>query len=93
MGKLIGYARVSTRVQDTDRQVRDLLAAEVRRGDLHIEHGVSGAQTSGLAFERALDALHDVDTGTLTHGTRKNSTNLATPLGGRRDLVGLAARA
>jgi DNA invertase Pin-like site-specific DNA recombinase len=27
MGKLIGYARVSTGAQDTGRQIRDLLAA------------------------------------------------------------------
>ena len=36
MGKLIGYARVSTRQQDADRQVHDLLAAGVRRGGLLI---------------------------------------------------------
>lgn len=42
MGKLIGYARVSTRTQDTDRQVADLLSAGVRREDLYVDHGVSG---------------------------------------------------
>jgi hypothetical protein len=35
MGKLIGYARVSTRAQDTDRQIADLLAAGVRRDGLY----------------------------------------------------------
>jgi len=35
MTKLIGYARVSTKAQDTDRQVQDLLAAGVRRDDLY----------------------------------------------------------
>lgn len=34
MTKLIGYARVSTRQQSTDRQQTDLLAAGVRRDDL-----------------------------------------------------------
>ncbi|RDI00976.1 DNA invertase Pin-like site-specific DNA recombinase [Curtobacterium sp. AG1037] len=60
--KLIGYARVSARQQDTDRQEQDLLAAGVRRDDLYIDHGVSGARASRPAFDRALDALHDGDT-------------------------------
>ncbi|SDI69617.1 Site-specific DNA recombinase [Arthrobacter subterraneus] len=62
MGKLIGYARVSTRVQDTDRQVVDLLAAGVRRDDLYIDHGVSGAHARRPQFDKALDALHEGDT-------------------------------
>ena len=66
MGKLIGYARVSTRVQDTDRQVADLLAAGVRRDDLYIDHGVSGARALRPAFSRALDALHEGDTLVIT---------------------------
>ena len=44
MAKLIGYARVSTRQQSTDRQQADLLAAGVRRDDLYIDHGVSGRE-------------------------------------------------
>ncbi len=44
MTKLIGYARVSTRQQSTDRQQADLLAAGVRRDDLYVDHGVSGAR-------------------------------------------------
>jgi len=60
--KLIGYARVSTRQQDTDRQEQDLLDAGVRRDDLYVDHGVSGARASRPAFDRALDALHDGDT-------------------------------
>ena len=44
MTKLIGYARVSTRQQSTDRQEADLLAAGVRRDDLYVDHGVSGAR-------------------------------------------------
>ena len=46
MGKLIGYARVSTRAQDADRQIKDLIAAGVRRDDLYVDHGVSGARAS-----------------------------------------------
>lgn len=66
MGKLIGYARVSTKAQDTDRQERDLLAAGVRRDDLYVDHGVSGARASRLELDKALDALHDGDTLVIT---------------------------
>jgi DNA invertase Pin-like site-specific DNA recombinase len=61
MTKLIGYARVSTRQQSTDRQEADLLAAGVRRDDLYVDHGVSGARASRPQFDRALDALIDGD--------------------------------
>lgn len=57
MGKLIGYARVSTKQQSTDRQEVDLLAAGVRHDDLYIDRGVSGARASRPQFDRALDAL------------------------------------
>lgn len=66
MAKLIGYARVSTKAQDEDRQVRDLLAEGVRRDDLYIDHGVSGARASRPGFTRALDALHESDTLVIT---------------------------
>lgn len=66
MGKLIGYARVSTRQQSTDRQQADLLTAGVRRDDLYVDHGVSGARASRPQFDRALDALHDGDTLVIT---------------------------
>ena len=62
MGKLIGYARVSTRDQNTDRQQADLLSAGVRRDDLYIDHGVSGAHARRPAFDAALKALHEGDT-------------------------------
>lgn len=62
MAKLIGYARVSTRGQSTDRQETDLLAAGVRRDDLYTDHGVSGARATRPAFDRALGALHAGDT-------------------------------
>jgi DNA invertase Pin-like site-specific DNA recombinase len=66
MTKLIGYARVSTRQQSTDRQETDLLAAGVRRDDLYLDHGVSGARASRPQFDRALDALIDGDTLVIT---------------------------
>lgn len=66
MTKLIGYARVSTKAQDADRQVSDLLAAGVRRDDLYIDHGVSGARASRPGFTRALGALHESDTLVIT---------------------------
>ncbi|WP_369745634.1 recombinase family protein [Paenarthrobacter sp. AMU7] len=62
MSKLIGYARVSTRQQSTDRQRADLLAAGVRRDDIYIDQGVSGARASRPQFDRALDALMEGDT-------------------------------
>jgi DNA invertase Pin-like site-specific DNA recombinase len=62
LGKLIGYARVSTRQQATDRQEVDLLAAGVRRDDLYVDHGVSGARASRPEFDRALDAIQEGDT-------------------------------
>ncbi|MDV5999542.1 recombinase family protein [Kocuria rhizophila] len=62
MGKLIGYARVSTRSQGTDRQVTDLLGAGVRRDDLYVDHGVSGARASRPGFDQAVGALHEGDT-------------------------------
>ncbi|TBN57253.1 recombinase family protein [Glaciihabitans arcticus] len=62
MTKLIGYARVSTRQQSSDRQETDLLAAGVRRDDLYRDHGVPGARASRPNFDRAIDALHAGDT-------------------------------
>lgn len=66
MGKLIGYARVSTRGQGTDRQEADLLAVGVRRDDLYVDHGISGARASRPEFDRALAALHEGDTLVIT---------------------------
>ncbi|TIH32259.1 recombinase family protein [Subtercola vilae] len=66
MTKLIGYARVSTRPQSTDRQEADLLAAGVRRDDLYVDQGVSGARVSRPKFDRALDALEVGDTLVIT---------------------------
>ncbi|MCH6471169.1 recombinase family protein [Sinomonas terrae] len=66
MAKLIGYARVSTRQQSTDRQQADLLVAGVRRDDLYVDHGVSGARASRPQFDRALEALIAGDTLVIT---------------------------
>lgn len=66
MGKLIGYARVSTRQQSTDRQETDLLGAGVRRDDLYVDHGVSGARASRPRFDQALGALEQGDTLVIT---------------------------
>jgi DNA invertase Pin-like site-specific DNA recombinase len=64
--KLIGYARVSTRQQSTDRQEADILAAGVRRDDLYVDHGISGARASRPHFDHALDALEAGDTLVIT---------------------------
>lgn len=62
----IGYARVSTRQQSTDRQQADLLAAGVRRDDLYIDHGVSGTRAARPQFDRASGALIAGDTLVIT---------------------------
>jgi DNA invertase Pin-like site-specific DNA recombinase len=59
--KLIGYARVSTRHQETERQVADLLEAGVRPDDLYVDHGVSGALATRPEFARAMEALQTGD--------------------------------
>ena len=64
--KLIGYARVSTRQQSTDRQQVDILAAGVRRDDLYVDHGISGARASRPHFDRAINALETGDTLVIT---------------------------
>lgn len=66
MTKLIGYARVSTRPQSTERQQTDLIAAGVRRDDLYVDQGVSGARASRPQFDRALGALQAGDTLVIT---------------------------
>ncbi|WP_137772160.1 MULTISPECIES: recombinase family protein [unclassified Microbacterium] len=66
MTKLIGYARVSTRQQSTDRQEVDLLAAGIRRDDLYVDRGVSGARASRPQFDLAIAALEPGDTLVIT---------------------------
>ena len=66
MGKLIGYARVSTRQQGVDRQVHDLLVAGVRRDDIYVDSGVSGSRASRPQFDQAVAALEEGDTLVIT---------------------------
>ncbi|PAU89203.1 resolvase [Kocuria sp. WN036] len=66
MGKLIGYARVSTPQQDADRQVHDLLGAGVRHDDLYGDHGVSEGRAFRPAFDKAVAALKEGDTLVIT---------------------------
>ncbi|WP_460462445.1 recombinase family protein [Arthrobacter pigmenti] len=61
MGKLIGYARVSTKIQDPSRQLEDLNSAGVRKDDLYVDRGASGARASRPQFDRALGALEEGD--------------------------------
>ncbi|MEO6955512.1 MAG: recombinase family protein [Antricoccus sp.] len=80
MAKLIGYARVSTKQQSTDRQEADLLTAGIRRDDLYLDHGVSGARASRPQFDHALNALHNGDTLVITTLDRlgRSTQNLLT---------------
>lgn len=54
------------RDQSTDQQQTDLLAAGVRRDDLYIDHGISGARGYRPEFDRALAALIEGDTLVIT---------------------------
>ena len=88
VAKLIGYARVSTRQQSTDRQQADIQAAGVRRDDLYVDQGVSGVRATRPHFDRALDALEDGDTLVITTLDRlgrstQNMLDLAKKLRGR----------
>ena len=62
MTKLIGYARVSTRDQTSQRQIDDIVAAGVRKDDLYIDAGVSGSRADRPALNQALAALQNGDT-------------------------------
>lgn len=75
--KLIGYARVSTGSQDSDRQQSDLLRAGVRKDDLYIDNGVSGAKASRPQFDLARRALQPGDTLVVTTLDRLGRTTEA----------------
>jgi DNA invertase Pin-like site-specific DNA recombinase len=93
VSKLIGYARVSTRGQDADRQQADLLAAGVRRDDLYVDHGVSGARASRPEFDRAIAALHAGDTLVITTLDRLGrSTSNMLELADRLRTLGVSLR-
>ena len=66
VAKLIGYARMSTRPQSTDRQEADIIAAGVRRDDLYVDRGISGARASRPQFDKAKDSLEPGDTLVIT---------------------------
>lgn len=75
--KLIGYARVSTGSQDSDRQQADLLKAGVRQDDLYIDNGVSGAKASRPRFDLVRRALQPGDTLVVTTLDRLGRTTEA----------------
>lgn len=72
MTTLIGYARVSTKDQDPDRQVRELEAAGCVR--VFVDHGVSGTKTSRPQFDLMLDHLRPGDTLVVTELSRLGRT-------------------
>ena len=52
---------MSTRQQNADRQVSDLLAGSVRRDDIYTDHKVSGRHAFRPAFDKAVAALEKGD--------------------------------
>ena len=76
--------------QDTDRQEVDLLSAGVRRDDLYVDQGLSGAHASRASFDRALAALHDGDTLVVTTLDRLGRSTIDM-LGFAEQLRGLGA--
>lgn len=68
--KLIGYTRVSTRVQRADRKIQDIHAARLQLDDLYIDHGQSGALAKRPGLDNALNALHPDDTLVITNMDR-----------------------
>ncbi|WP_298590593.1 recombinase family protein [uncultured Kocuria sp.] len=66
-GKLIRYARVSTRQQDADRQVSDILAAGVRPDDMYVDNRLSRSRAFRPTFDnKAVAALEEGDTLVIT---------------------------
>jgi DNA invertase Pin-like site-specific DNA recombinase len=62
MGKLLGYARVSTDDQDVGLQVDALLGAGVAEGDIYSDEGISGAKAERPGLTRLLAAAGHGDT-------------------------------
>jgi DNA invertase Pin-like site-specific DNA recombinase len=61
MGKLVGYARVSTEEQDVDLQLDALREAGCREVQIFIDK-VSGARSKRPGLDACLDALEPGDT-------------------------------
>lgn len=57
----IGYARVSTRGQETEHQVAELAALGIPPQHIHIDHGYSGKNTDRPALRTALACLRPGD--------------------------------
>jgi len=62
MGRLLGYARVSTDDQDLGLQLDALRAAGVAEEDLFTDHGISGAQAARPGLDRLLATAAPTDT-------------------------------
>lgn len=55
----LGYARVSTADQDTELQIRELIAAGCER--IYRDHGISGTKTSRPELDKMLERLSQGD--------------------------------
>ena len=62
MGKLYGYARVSTSNQNVDMQIDALLKAGVDKEDIFIDEGFSGSKASRPQFDKLLSVVQEGDT-------------------------------
>lgn len=62
MGKLYGYARVSTGSQKLDMQIDCLLKQGVLLDDIYSDEGFSGAKASRPAFDKLLAVVEEGDT-------------------------------
>lgn len=60
---LVGYARVSTREQNLEMQVKALKAAGVADDDLYVDHGKSGAKIDRDGLSSALKACRPAELG------------------------------
>ncbi|HZM54853.1 MAG TPA: hypothetical protein VFC03_07490 [Acidimicrobiales bacterium] len=103
MTKLIGYARVSTRQQSTDRQEADLLAAGVRRDDLyvdplpvsghqfHLEHPADLVESNTVDDVIPLTSLHALEIVEAAYLSNRTRSQIGLPL--TADLVDATAPA
>lgn len=61
MGKMVGYARVSTLDQNLDLQIDSILLSGCRQNDIYIDKA-SGAKVDRPNLEKCLESLEDGDT-------------------------------